>query len=111
MILTVACVALGWTPDPVGMASGCSALVLAMAMGTAIALLLSAANVFMRDISSAVNILTNLVRFGVPMIYPFTMVEARFGCAAQFYLLNPLAEAVLLMQRGVLGRRRPTIRR
>ena len=61
------------------MAAVVLALVLAMAMGTAIALLLSAANVFMRDISSAVNILTNLVRFGVPMIYPFTMVEARFG--------------------------------
>jgi len=100
LILTVACVALGWTPDPVGMAAVVLALVLAMAMGTAIALLLSAANVFMRDISSAVNILTNLVRFGVPMIYPFTMVEERFGSAAQFYLWNPLADAVLLMQRG-----------
>jgi ABC-2 type transport system permease protein len=54
----------------------------------------------MRDVSSAVNILTNVVRFGVPMIYPYTMVEERFGAAAQFYLWNPLADAVLLLQRA-----------
>ena len=67
----------------------CSALVLTMTMGTAVALLLSAANVFMRDISSAVNILTNLVRFGVPMIYPYTLVEDRFGSAAQLLPVEP----------------------
>ena len=99
-ILTVACVALGWSPDPVGIAAMVLALLITMVMGTAVALLLSAANVFMRDISSAVNILTNLVRFGVPMIYPYTLVQVRFGEAADFYLWNPLANAVLLMQRA-----------
>jgi ABC-2 type transport system permease protein len=100
LILTTACLFLGWTPDPVGMAGMVLALLIVMVMGTAVALLLSAANVFMRDISSAVNILTNLVRFGVPMIYPYTLVQVRFGEAAQFYLWNPLANAVLLMQRA-----------
>ena len=100
VILTGACVFLGWTPDPVGMAAMVFSLVLTMTMGTAVALLLSAANVFMRDVSSAVNILTNLVRFGVPMIYPYTLVQDRFGPAADYYLWNPLANAVLLMQRA-----------
>ena len=59
------------------------ALLLTMVMGTAVALLLSAANVFMRDIGSAVNILTNLVRFGVPMIYPFTMVRGAVRCGGR----------------------------
>jgi ABC-2 type transport system permease protein len=36
----------------------------------------------------------------VPMIYPFTVVEDRFGPAANIYLWNPLADAVLLMQRA-----------
>ena len=40
------------------------------------------------------------VRFGVPMIYPYSMVNERFGTFAQYYLLNPLAEAVLLFQRA-----------
>jgi len=34
------------------------------------------------------------------MIYPYSLVDARFGPAAQFYLLNPMAEAVLLYQRA-----------
>ncbi len=34
----------------------------------------SAANVFFRDVSNVGQILTNFVRFGVPMIYPYTMV-------------------------------------
>lgn len=100
VILTTFCVILGWTPDPVGMAAFVLAILLTMAMGTAAALLFSAANVFMRDVGSLVNILTNLVRFGVPMIYPYALVEERFGAAAQYYLWNPLADAVLLMQRA-----------
>jgi ABC-2 type transport system permease protein len=100
VILTAACAFLGWMPDPIGIAAMVFSLTLTMTMGTAVALLLSAANVFMRDISSAVNILTNLVRFGVPMIYPYTLVDDRFGAAANYYLWNPLANAVLLMQRA-----------
>lgn len=100
VILGIACGILGWSPDAVGIAAVLLALLLTMVMGTAVALLLSAANVFMRDVSSAVSILTNVVRFGVPMIYPFTLVQDRFGAASDYYLWNPLADAVLLLQRG-----------
>jgi ABC-2 type transport system permease protein len=35
------------------------------------------------------------------MIYPFTMVETRFGeGSVDAYLLNPIAQAVLLVQRA-----------
>ncbi len=72
-----------------------------MCAGTAIALLFSAANVFFRDFSNVVSILTNLRHASaVPMIYPYALVEERFGSFAEFYLLNPLANAVLLLQRG-----------
>ncbi len=100
VILGIACLAVGWTPDPVGVLAMIVALLLTMVAGTSVALLLSAANVFLRDVTSAVSILTNLVRFGVPMIYPFTFVQDRFGAAADFYLWNPLSNAVLLLQRG-----------
>jgi ABC-2 type transport system permease protein len=76
------------------------ALGIAMILGTALALLFSTANVFFRDFSSAVNILTNFTRFGVPMIYPYSLVEERFGSFSQYYLWNPIADAVLLVQRG-----------
>ena len=69
-------------------------------LGTALALMFSVANVFLRDVGSVVSILTNFVRFSVPMIYPYILVDARFGYFAQFYLLNPIADAVLLVQQA-----------
>lgn len=99
VILTVACLLLGWTPDPVGLLAGLLAFLLIASLGLALALVFSVANVFFRDFGKVVQTLTQFVTFSVPMIYPFTFVEERFGDAARFYLLNPVAEAVLLMQR------------
>lgn len=100
VILVVACVFTGWAPDPGGMAAALLALAIITVLGTALALLFSAANVFFRDFSSAVNIVTNFVRFSVPMIYPYSLVDERWGAAAQYYLYNPIAVAVLLFQRA-----------
>ena len=98
VILVIACLIYGWTPDAVGMGAAVLSLTIAMVLGTALALMFSVLNVFMRDVSNAVNILTNFVRFGVPMIYPFTLVRERFSDIgghdfAQYYLWNPLADA------------------
>ncbi len=100
VILVIACLAYGWTPDLGGLAAVTLALAIIMVLGTSLALLFSAANVFFRDWSSFVNILTNLVRFSVPMIYPYSLVDERFGSVAPYYLLNPIANAVLLFQRA-----------
>ncbi|WP_238993194.1 ABC transporter permease [Nocardioides caldifontis] len=99
VILTVACVAVGWTPDLVGVMAGLLGFVICAVLGTALALLFSAANVFFRDFGNVVNTLTIFVTFSVPMIYPYSMVEQRFRDFADYYLLNPLAEVVLLVQR------------
>jgi ABC-2 type transport system permease protein len=99
VILSVACLVVGWTPDFVGMLAGLLGFVICAVLGTALALLFSAANVFFRDFGNVVNTLTIFVTFSVPMIYPYSMVEERFGSFADFYLLNPLAEVVLLVQR------------
>ena len=99
VILFIACLLSGWRPDPAGMAYGVLALLISMSLGTALALMFSAANVFMRDISNAVNVLTNFVRFGVPMMYPYTLVAQRFHGHVQIYLANPITEAVLAWQR------------
>lgn len=100
VILSVACLFLGWTPTVEGMLGFLLAIAIIAVLGTALALMFSAANVFFRDIGSFVGILSNFVRFGVPMIYPFTMVEDRFGAAAAYYLYNPIADAVLLVQQA-----------
>jgi ABC-2 type transport system permease protein len=100
VIMVIVCALLGWTPTLVGIAALITALVIIATVGTAMALLFSAANVFFRDVGNVAAILTNFVRFGVPMIYPYTLVEDRFGQFAQFYLFNPIADAVLLFQQA-----------
>ena len=100
VILVIASLAYGWVPDLYGMAAMMLALVMIMILGTGLALLFSAANVFFRDVGSVVNIVSNLIRFGVPMIYSYEMVSQRFGSFERYYLLNPIADAVLLFQRA-----------
>jgi ABC-2 type transport system permease protein len=99
VILLIATFLAGWRPDPLGMVIGVIGLLTAMTLGTAVALFFSAANVFLRDVSNAVNVLSNFVRFGVPMMYPYTLVALRFHGHTSIYLLNPITEAVLAFQR------------
>ena len=100
VILLIATYVSGWHPDPEGMLLGVIGLLIAMTLGTAMALFFSAANVFLRDVSNAVNVLSNFVRFGVPMMYPYVLVKARFHGHTNLYLLNPITEAVLDLQRA-----------
>ena len=99
-ILVIICLLNGWTPDPVSLLGFLLALAIITLLGTSLALIFSVANVFLRDVGSFVTILTNFVRFGVPMIYPYRLVSDRFGSFAQYYLFNPVADAVLLVQQA-----------
>jgi ABC-2 type transport system permease protein len=99
VILTGACTLVGWAPDFTGFMAGLLGFALMSVLGMSLALLFSAANVFARDFSNVVQTLNQFVQFSVPMIYPYSLVEEKFGDFATFYLLNPLAEATLLMQR------------
>jgi ABC-2 type transport system permease protein len=102
VITMVASLLLGWSPDAVGLLAGLLALTIIAILGLACALLFSVANVFFRDFGKVAQTLTQFVTFSVPMIYPFSMVEQRFGSipyATDLYMLNPIAEAVLLFQR------------
>ncbi|GAA1131926.1 ABC transporter permease [Nocardioides aquiterrae] len=100
VILTVICLFTGWRPEPVSVVALVLSLAIIMTLGTAMALMFSAANVFFRDVSNVASIMTNFVRFGVPMIYPYSLVAERFHGHTEFYLANPIAEAVLLIQRA-----------
>jgi ABC-2 type transport system permease protein len=100
VILAAAAMLVGWHPDGTGFLAGLLGLSIIAVLGTGLALLFSAANVFFRDFSNVVQTLTAFIHFGVPMLYPFTKVADRFGeNFVGLYLANPIAEAVLLMQR------------
>jgi ABC-2 type transport system permease protein len=100
VILVAACLFTGWTPDFGSIVATVLALLIIMVLGTALALLFSVANVYFRDFGSAVNILTNFVRFGVPMIYTYESIKDRFGHFLFLVEWEPIADAVLLMQRA-----------
>jgi ABC-type polysaccharide/polyol phosphate export permease len=100
VILVIATFLSGWRPDVWDAAFAVLSLLTIMSLGTALALVFSAANVFLRDVSNAVNVLGNFVRFGVPMMYPYSLVAQRFHGHTSLYLLNPITEAVLDFQRA-----------
>lgn len=100
VIITVACLLTGWDPDWLGLAAGLLAFAIIIPLALSLALFFSIANVFLRDFGKVVATLTQFVTFSVPMIYPYTLVHGRFGdLGSQIYLLNPVAESVLLLQR------------
>jgi ABC-2 type transport system permease protein len=102
VIMLVACLTLGWSPDPLGLVAGLLAFAIIAVLGLALALIFSVANVYFRDFGKVTQTLTQFTTFSVPMIYPFSMVTERFDklpWVADVYLLNPVAEAVLLTQR------------
>jgi ABC-2 type transport system permease protein len=98
IILVIICLGSGWTPDVEGVVAFFLGAGIMAAAGTGLALMFSVANVFFRDFGQLVGILVNYVRFGVPMMYPFTRVADMQH--VEVYLANPLTEAVLLLQRA-----------
>ena len=110
VILVIACVITGWAgdgplwvPDAVGMAAALLGFVLIMVYGTALGLMFSCVNVIFRDFQRIVQTFMNIVPFTVPMMYPYYLIADGERIPLKFhdlYVANPVAEAVMLIQRG-----------
>jgi ABC-2 type transport system permease protein len=104
VILLLGCVMVGWQPDPIAPLAALMALAIVFIWGLASALLLSALNVYFRDVGNLVDVVTTVVTWTVPMIYPFSIVMERLQGAHetiyQLYLASPLCIAVLLNDRA-----------
>ena len=108
VILVLACLATGlfgggqmWVPDAVGMSAALLGFLLIMVFGTASGLMFSCVNVIFRDFQRIVQTFINMVPFTAPMMYPYWISYDRFPAFwHQVYLANPVAEAVMLIQRG-----------
>ncbi len=88
------------------------ALAIVMLFGLGVALLLSAWNVYFRDVSNVVDVLQTVITWTVPMIYPFGIVMDRLqhvhAVVYEIYLSSPLCIAVLLNNRGFWTPSSPT---
>ena len=84
-------------------------LVIQFCMALGIALLISSANVFFRDIEHIVGVVLQALFFVTPIIYPLDMVRERVaglklsGLLISIYLLNPMASLVTLFRKAFLG--------
>ncbi|MEO6509908.1 MAG: ABC transporter [Nocardioides sp.] len=99
VILAIALFFTGWAPDLTAIAAGVLGYSIIMVFALALAIALSVSQVFLRDTGNIVAVVNNFIRFGVPMMYPFQIVATRFRGHTDLYLANPIADAVLLVQR------------
>ena len=67
----------------------------------AVTLVLSAAQVWIRDVGVALPVVLQLLMFASPVLYPLSAVPARFRL---LYILNPLAGLVDAFRAAALGR-------
>jgi ABC-2 type transport system permease protein len=103
LILFVGAVAVGWHPDPLGLGAFLLGFAVITVLGTALALLFSAMNVFFKDFQQIVSTLMMFTHWIVPMIYPFEKIATSSLAGTWLYYLylsNPLTIAVLLFQRA-----------
>ncbi len=99
VILAVALFFTGWAPSLTAVFAGVLGYAVIMLFALALGLALSVSQVFLRDTGQIVAIVNNFIRFGVPMMYPYSIVADRFHGHTELYLANPIADAVLLVQR------------
>jgi ABC-2 type transport system permease protein len=102
LILLVACVFVGWHFSFGVVAAGVLGIAILITFSMALALIFSALNVFFRDFQNIVQTITQFLHFLVPMMYPYSFIHEladKHRWAYELYMANPLAEAVLLMQK------------
>lgn len=79
------------------------AMVTLLTFLAALSLLLSAANVYLRDIGHLVELLLLPWFFSTPIVYSYDLIAEKLGRFAFFYLMNPLTPVVLVFQRAIYG--------
>jgi len=103
LILVVICGFVGWHFSFAALAALLLGLGILVSMSMALGLIFAALNVMYRDFQNIVQTVTQFVHFMVPMMYAYSMIHKladNHMWAYQLYFGNPLAEAVLLMQRA-----------
>ncbi|MFT4009785.1 MAG: ABC transporter permease [Nocardioidaceae bacterium] len=102
LILIVAAAFEGYRPSVGNLSAFVLGAAILVLWATGLALLFSAANVFFRDFENIVQTCTLFAHWCVPLMYPWSKIGAS-GAATwikELYLANPLAQAVLLIQKA-----------
>lgn len=102
LILMIGCAIVGWSFSFTAVAAALLSFALVVVYSMAVGLAFSALNVWYRDFQNFVETITHLVMWSTPMIYPYDLIQSRTNgnWIEQLYLLNPIAEAVMLSERA-----------
>ena len=106
LVLAAACLVVGWHLSFSAVAAGLLGAAILITFAGAMALIFAALNVYFRDFQNIVTTITQFLHFMVPMMYAFSLVRDMgrdHPWIYQLYMANPLAEAVLLMQKFFWG--------
>lgn len=105
LILVVAMIVLQSFPNPVRLHYLFPAFLLVIMFATALALLLSAMNVYLRDVQYLVEVGTMILMWASPIVYSWGMVSGILGSGPLLtaYTLNPLTVSVLGFQYALWG--------
>ena len=102
LLLVLFCLITGWNFSWTALAAGVLGLALLVIFAMTLALFFSAVNVFARDFQNIVQTFLQFMHFMVPMMYSFDRIWAAHNSHPviyQLYVSNPVAQAVLLLQR------------
>lgn len=102
LVLIVCCLISGWSITWASVGALVLGLALLVTFALAMGLFFAAINVFARDVQNIVATIQQFIHFMVPMMYSFSLVyEQRedHPIIYQLYIANPLAEAVMLIQK------------
>jgi len=81
------------------------ALVALLLFCSALSLLASAANVYLRDMQHFMEIALLPWFFCSPIVYSYDLIANKLGRFAPLYLVNPVTPVVLVFQRAIYGER------
>ncbi|MGI9155970.1 MAG: ABC transporter permease [Marmoricola sp.] len=102
VLLAIFCGLAGFSTDLTGIASLVLGVLIVATFAGALAMLFSAVNVYYRDFQNIVGTIVQFMHFLVPMMYPLSRVAKyadHYPALYQLYLANPVAAAVVLVQR------------
>lgn len=102
LLLAVICLLLGWHVTWAAVGAGLLGLAIVLVFGAALGLMFAAFNVFFRDTANLVGTISMFLPFMVPQLYGYNLVHAMgrdHPVLYEVYMANPLANAVILLQK------------
>jgi ABC-2 type transport system permease protein len=92
-----------WHPDKLAAVAAVLGFLIVVVYGLGFALILSAANVFIRDTQNIVDVITTVLRWTAPVIYTYSTIVPKLAghpWLNEVYISNPFNAAVMLNNRA-----------